>query len=1036
MTMLPREQVVTVQLDAGLDTGTDPQTSTAMAVAANVVHPRRGAIAKRAGQARSAAAVGASSAPSRISRLGDSAVVWGGTAVHQYSPAADVAYAASYDATERAMQSSTRRIGDALTLTSLTTSGSLAPSLALGDSIVAVVYGSMLATYARSSLMPIDSFQYRSMGSDYARVVRRPDGQILAIDGSGSGIAARVIGTDGIIGSPVVMTATSTDALSVAVVGADVYVLARCTIGIVLGRLAGGSPAAWTQATIDAIGGVTSHGPGLGLAGVAGGVAVAWSRLVGSSRSVATAVYDATLSQVVTVDTVVWSTTGHPQQIAVIGAARQGSAAGTIATVYAAGSVGSAAPAVATDRRKTSEYAYVATAGVGSYDATSDRERYGAVLAAAPMLYSATEWYVPWYSEAWGATYPDASTHQGLVVVSGCGVDPVAGSLDSSHYRPVAAVASGYARQPVGTVAPVPSDAVQRVAGDASQGWAMLVQTALRDVPGTQRGDVLGLRLVEVWPSSADGATIEHGGSVLVPGALPRETDGVTVYEQGWLQYPEPIVHASSSAGSLTPGAQYRYVATYEHIDALGRRHMSAPTPIPATVTPTSASDALPTLQVATLAHSLRGRRAATSGTRRAYGSLVRVVIWRTMANGSIYYRLNDVWNDYTISYQSFSIGMDVSDATISNAEVLPTTGGVLAAAPPPPYVAQTMWQGRHVVVDADRQELRYSRATAVGAPIQHALELAQPLRLDGTVTALDAIGGRLIIMTDRAIYATDGAGYDDIGQGQPLADPYLISSLVGCSDARSVARLPQGIAFLGGSRIWLLDSGLALQPIGEPVRYYTESSTYRDAVPLQSRTSIAWTSATGPALVYDAVHGRWSTWDTHACVGACATSSGVLRLASDYRVWRPAADTAGDDGAWVTMDLATGWLAIADWQRVAEIEVSGYYVSRCAIRLRVQYDYVPVDVDDATYTPAASGLLVSPSIDHWGAGLGASYLDRALRIAHAPSRTQCSALRVRITDAREGSEALGAGAEWSTVRVRLQAEAGVQRLDRSRRTG
>ncbi len=1033
MTMLPREQVVTVPLDAGLDTGTDPQTSTAMAVASNVTHPRRGAVAKRAGQARSAATVGAASTPSRISRLGDSAVVWGGTAVQQYSPAADAAYAASYDATERAMQSSTRRIGDALTLGSATTSASLAPSLALGDSIVAVVYGALLTTYSRASLTPIDSL---AIGG-YARVVRRPDGQLVVVYASGSGIAARVIGTDGIIGAQVVMTATSADALSLAVVGSDVYVLARCTVGIVLGRLAGGAPASWSEATIDAIGGVVSHGPGLGLASVTGGIAVAWSRMVGTNRSVATAVYDSTLAQVVTVATDVWSATGHPQQVAVVGAARPGAAAGTIATVYAAGSVGSAAPAVATDRRRTSDYAYVATAGTGSYDATAYRERYGAVLAATPMLYSATEWFVPFYSEAWGATYPDASTHQGLVVISGCGVDPTAGSIvDSSYYRPVAAVASGYARQPVGTVAPVPSDAVQRVAGDATQGWAMLVQTALRDVPGTQRGDVLGLRLVEVWPSSADGATIEHGGSVLIPGALPRETDGVAVYEQGWLQYPEPIVHASSAAGSLTPGAQYRFVATYEHIDALGRRHMSAPTPIPATVTPTSAADALPTIRVATLAHSLRGRRAATSGTRRSYGSIVRVVIWRTLANGSIYYRINDANNDYTISYVTFSAGNDSADATISTAEVLPTTGGVLAAAPPPPYVAQTMWQGRHVVVDADRQELRYSRATAVGAPIQHALELAQPLRLDGTVTALDALGGRLVIMTDRAIYATDGTGYDDIGQGQPLADPYLISSLVGCSDARSVARLPQGIAFLGGSRIWLLDSGLALQPIGEAVRYYTTAHTYRDAVPLQSRTSIAWTSATGPALVYDAVHGRWSTWDAHACVGACASASGMLRLASDYRVWRPAADTAGDDGAWVTMDLATGWLAISDWQRVAEIEVSGYYVSRCAIRLRVQYDYVPVDVDDVTYTPATSGLLVSPSSDHWGAGLGASYLDRALRIAHAPSRTQCSALRVRITDAREGSEALGSGAEWATVRVRLQAEAGVQRLDRSRRTG
>lgn len=1035
MTMLPREQVVTVALDTGLDTGADPQVATAMAVSSNVTHPRRGAVAKRAGQARSAATVGASSTPSRISRLGDSAVVWGGTAVQRYAPSSDVSYAASYDPTERSFSVRSRSIGTVAVATS-SPALQMTPSLALASSYVVTVYDAQLSTYDRETLVPIDSVSVVA-GS---RVLRRADGSIIAVVGSTTtGIRTRVIGADGTIGAEVVATTTNCDRLACALVGSDVYVAWRVPSGsIMIGRMAGGSPASWTEAVVDAIAGVTSFGTGLAVApnAAADGVVVAWSRTVGGVCSIATAVYDASLTAVASMATVTWigSATVAPSQMAVVANWRTGSSASTVATVYASGSVGSASTAL----RGTQEVSYSVTAGVGSYSSAYARTRYGAMLAAAPITYGAGEWVIPWYSEAWGAAYPDAATHQGQIVISGCGADYLTTNVGVSSYRPVASVASGYARQIANATtyeAAKPSDTVYRTPGTVSDGFAFLAQiVAIDSAVASQRGDVYGLRLVEVTPDAA-GATIEHDGAVLIPGALPRETDGASTVEAGWLQYPEPIWLGSTAAGALSPGSSYSFCATYEHVDARGRKSVSASTPLPLVFVP-SAGGELPTIRVGPLAHSLRGRATAASGARRVYGSQSYVVLWRTAANGSIYYRCTEQPVVFDVAYLEFSTGTDVTDAVISTREVLPTTGGVLAAAPPPPYVAQTMWQGRHVVVDADRQELRYSRATAVGAPIQHALELAQPLRLEGTVTALDAIGGRLIIMTDRAIYATDGTGYDDIGQGQPLADPYLLSSLVGCSDARSVARLPQGIAFLGGSRIWLLDSGLSLQPLGEPVRYYTAAHTYRDAVPLQSRTSVAWTSATGPALVYDAVHGRWSTWDTHTCVGACASSTGMLRLASDYRVWRPAADTAGDDGAWVTMDLATGWLAIADWQRVAEIEVSGYYVSRCAIRLRVQYDYVPVDVDDVTYTPAASGLLVSPSSDHWGAGLGASYLDRALRISHSPSHTQCSALRVRITDAREGSEALGAGAEWATVRVRLQAEAGVQRLDRSRRTG
>ena len=74
------------------------------------------------------------------------------------------------------------------------------------------------------------------------------------------------------------------------------------------------------------------------------------------------------------------------------------------------------------------------------------------------------------------------------------------------------------------------------------------------------------------------------------------------------------------------------------------------------------------------------------------------------------------------------------------------------------------------------------------------------------------------MIFTKTRIYVVEGDGPLDTGAGS-FVGPNLISSAFGCIERRSVISTSRGVYFLAACGLCLLDRGLSVQVVGDPVR-------------------------------------------------------------------------------------------------------------------------------------------------------------------------------------------------------------------------
>ncbi|HTQ44437.1 MAG TPA: hypothetical protein VMI75_16865, partial [Polyangiaceae bacterium] len=471
----------------------------------------------------------------------------------------------------------------------------------------------------------------------------------------------------------------------------------------------------------------------------------------------------------------------------------------------------------------------------------------------------------------------------------------------------------------------------------------------VKGLPNTEGGTILSL--LGVNATRLDFADTNHflseaiNGGFYTVGGILQSYDGVRYVESGFHIYPEGVTSSTSSSGGSMGSGTFDYAVTYEWTDNTGAILPSTPSPI-VSVTIASGSTNSVTLTIPTL------RLTKKTG--------VRIVVYRTAANGTLLYRVTSaiapVYNDPTVDTVSFTDTL--ADASITSNGLMYTqplavgSNPVLPNDAPPACSLIAAFDDRLVLGGLDDgYTILPSQQSLANVPMQFSLALA--IRVDpdgGTITALARMDDKLVIFKESAIFYLAGSGPDATGANSQWGDPVGVpSGGVGCVNPNSVVLSPIGLLFQSSNGIYLLDRGLNVTYKGAPVEAFT--SPAGEALALNSATLlpnqwVVFTTESGTALVYDFFYDQWSTFTNHSAVDSDLYLGGGNTLVwakSDGTVYEQTPTSFTDDGQPIAFSLTTAWInpgTIQGYQRVYHGFLLGTYKGDHTLNVWCGFDY------------------------------------------------------------------------------------------------
>lgn len=281
----------------------------------------------------------------------------------------------------------------------------------------------------------------------------------------------------------------------------------------------------------------------------------------------------------------------------------------------------------------------------------------------------------------------------------------------------------------------------------------------------------------------------EANGVGVIPGGELTEWDGERLAESGFLGEPRILAVSGNTSGNLTPGGSYQYSMVWERVDGAGRIHRSAPSD-PVTLNLASNENG-----ATIFGHTATATRHRAPHTAHLY---------RTLANGSVFYRASTFRDGYTSSNNTDG----TSDADLALRQLLYTEGGVLPydSAPASTFGVVALgriWLGglfksNRVVCST---ELFPGEAPGFPNDGTHQLDFAAP------VTGLAALDDTLVVFSQRDIWIVSGDGPSITGAGG-FSAPRRLSTDLGCVDWRSVLTTSIGVFYQSRAGLMLLPRG------------------------------------------------------------------------------------------------------------------------------------------------------------------------------------------------------------------------------------
>lgn len=490
---------------------------------------------------------------------------------------------------------------------------------------------------------------------------------------------------------------------------------------------------------------------------------------------------------------------------------------------------------------------------------------------------------------------------------------------------------------------------------------------------------------------------VELSDDLHLTGGILSMYDGAQVCEHGFHLYPENLAFTAGGSGAIT--GTYQACATYEWMDAQGLLHQSAPSP----VVSVAASSA------AYFDYTVQSLRLTSKNTP------VSVVFWRTLALGTVFYRVSSISspNINTTSADTVSApshGDTAADTALAgNAQLYSNPDNVLAevpniAAPAPLHVWR--YRNRVALIPAENSyQWTFSKAFVAGVPIEfNNQQLYQSVSQDGgPLTCGIEMDEKNILFTAKRIYYVIGDGPAPNGTSPDYgSSPQNIPSDVGCSNRRSLVLTPMGVMFQSAKGIYLLGRDLSVQYVGAAVEAFNSLTITAAQLVPNSRRVIFFT-ASGTALVYDYFTQKWAVFTNHISADATVFGGLVTYVQPGGAIMQETPGQFTDNGAPILIGAQTSILSFAGlsgFQRVYRFGIRGDYRSAHVLSVSVAYDDSPApsqvqSVNAGTLLGTASaGGVTTGDMDSPGDGDFPAY-----EFVIKCKQQKCSSLQITIQE-------------------------------------
>lgn len=434
---------------------------------------------------------------------------------------------------------------------------------------------------------------------------------------------------------------------------------------------------------------------------------------------------------------------------------------------------------------------------------------------------------------------------------------------------------------------------------------------------------------------------VETDGVAVVASGAVNMYDGATFSELGFTHAPTIYEINGAGSGTSVPAGAYNYRAIYEYIDTQGNAHFSDVSE-DASIILAGAEDVALAIEPYLFTNK--------SGK-------VSLKLYRKTETGLIYKLVG--------TYPTVTVGIVDNENDNSTNEVLysdGTTSAVITNSAAPVSNIITAHGGRLFAVDEEKTNTVWftkKSAPGYGLAFNDLFYFQIPESKTGyneRVTGLASLDDKLIIFKNNSIYAVFGDGPNDFGQGS-FSDPKLISTDVGCSEARSIINISEGLIFKSQKGIYILSRSLEVSYIGADVEAYN-SEEITSAVLLPVVNQVRFTTRSGVALIFNYYYKEWSTFTNYTANHAVMWKDNWTHLKGTGAV---RVENTGflDVATPIRLRVKMSWIKVAGiqaLQRIWRLLFIGEWKSAHNITCNVSYDYEDYTWDSYSVDILASG--------------------------------------------------------------------------------